>query len=297
MLTCPLASAVARQGAVMALVLAAALLAPPCALAQSRTVLDDLGRTLTLPAPPSRIISLAPHLTEIIFALDAGERIVATVEYSDYPPQATTIKRLGDAFAVSVEAVVAASPDLIVAWTTGGSQTSLARLDALGYPIYFNEPTSLASIAATLEKLGALLGKEQLGASQARAFRQRLAGLRQTYATAEPDRVFYQIADARLFTVSAEHQIGEALEVCGAVNIFAGLPLPVPIVSLESLVAADPELIVVSRSYPGQVSGWEPTWQRLGWLSRIRYVDGSLISRSGPRMLDGVAQLCEVLHE
>ena len=135
---------------------------------------DDAGRQVSLAEPPQRIISMAPHLTEMLFELGVQDRIIATVKHSDYPPAARQIPRLGDAFSISIEAVINLSPDLILAWTTGGNQRTLAQLESLGYPVYQNESATLQDIASSVRRIGVLVGEPVRGDALAKMFEQEL---------------------------------------------------------------------------------------------------------------------------
>ena len=277
------------------LVLIYCLMSSPALAADSAVVLDDTGAELLLEAPPTKIVSLAPHLTELLFSLGVGDRIVATVRYSDFPDAAKQIPRLGDAFSLSLEAVINLEPDLILAWTTGGNQRTIQRLKELGYPVYLNDAKSLEQIADNVERLGILTGQAERGVMLAADFRQALSMLRAQQGERPATRVFFQIADTQLYTVNDRHLIGQALTACGARNIFGDIELMVPLVSLEAIVAADPEIILVASPRPDFVSAWTADWERLGWQGRIRYVDASLITRPGLRMLKGIKNLCNLL--
>jgi len=258
-------------------------------------VLDDAGNEVRLAKTPERIVSLAPHITEMLFDLGAGERIVATVDHSDFPEAAKSIPRLGSAFSVSVESVVALEPDIVFAWQTGGSQKSVHQIRALGYPVYINESPTLGAIADSLQRLGQLVGETERGDQLASRFRQGLIEV----ASMVPEKrqlVFFQIADPQLYTVNHEHLIGQALALCHADNAFGSLPMTVPIVSYESVVAADPDIVVVSMPFADYVSPWEARWSSLGWDNRIRRIDASLITRPGFRMLEGLKNLCQAVN-
>ena len=272
----------------------AALLASATVPAAPITVVDDLGRSVTLQQPARSVISLSPHLTEMLYALEAGDLIQATVRHSDYPEAATRLPQLGDAFSLSIEAVVGYSPDLILAWSTGGNQVTVERLRELGFTVYMNEAASLASIATNLERIGRLVGREAQGQLLAAEFREGLATLRASRSTARR-RVFFQISDAQLYTVNDDHLIGEALDVCGADNVFGDLSIPVPMVSFESVLLAEPEIILVASPYPGFKSRWEDEWEKLGWNDKTRYINASLVTRPGFRMLEGIKTLCNLL--
>ena len=261
------------------------------------TVVDDSGTTVVLAEPAGKIVSLSPHLTELLFSLGVGDRIEATVDFSDYPEAALTIPRLGNAFSVSVEAVIEQSPDLIVAWMTGGNHRTFEQLRALGYPVFVNEASSLVGIAVAVQQLGILVGKPDRGLELAESFRVDLERLRQSSSGAGSPKVFFQISDAQLYTVNSQHLIGQAIEVCGAENIFSDVEFFVPMVSYESVVERNPDVLVVSSPYSGYKSAWDDRWNDLGWSGRVRTIDASLITRPSLRMLEGIEMLCETLGQ
>ena len=261
------------------------------------TVVDDSGMTVVLAEPAGKIVSLSPHLTELLFSLGVGDRIEATVDFSDYPEAALNIPRLGNAFSVSVEAVIEQSPDLIVAWMTGGNHRTFEQLRTLGYPVFVNEASSLVGIAVAVQQLGILVGKPERGLELAENFRVDLERLRQSSSGAGSPKVFFQISDAQLYTVNSQHLIGQAIEVCGAENIFSDVEFFVPMVSYESVVERNPDVLVVSSPYPGYKSAWDDRWNDLGWGGRVRTIDASLITRPSLRMLEGIKMLCETLGQ
>jgi iron complex transport system substrate-binding protein len=261
------------------------------------TVVDDSGTTVVLAEPAGKIVSLSPHLTELLFSLGVGDRIEATVDFSDYPEAALNIPRLGNAFSVSVEAVIEQSPDLIVAWMTGGNHRTFEQLRTLGYPVFVNEASSLVGIAVAVQQLGILVGKPERGLELAENFRVELERLRLSSSGAGSPKVFFQISDAQLYTVNSQHLIGQAIEVCGAENIFSDVEFFVPMVSYESVVERNPDVLVVSSPYPGYKSAWDDRWNDLGWGGRVRTIDASLITRPSLRMLEGIKMLCETLGQ
>ena len=257
-------------------------------------VVDDTGRLVEVSVPPQRIVSLAPHLTEILFSLGVGEHLVGTVSHSDYPDAAKKVPVLGDAFSVSVEAVVAAEPGLILGWTSGGNARVLDQLRSFGFPVYMNEPATLEGVGDTVYDIALLCGVSEQGKRLRREYLERLSRLGATKPDRGP-RVFFQIADSRLYTVNGAHLIGQALALCGADNIFGNVSIQAPMVSLEQVVALDPEIIVVAQPHAGLVSSWVDDWRRLGWLGRLRYIEASEITRPGLRLLQGAENLCRLL--
>ena len=268
----------------------------PVALAEI-SVLDDTGHKVTLAAPAKRIVSLAPHLTEILFALEVGNEIVGTSRYSDYPPAAKKIRRLGDALSVSVESVVAMKPDIVFAWRSGGSDRALAKIQALGIPVYFSEAPRLADIGRSVAKMGKLVGKPTRGRELAAAFFLGLSRLRES-PPSEPVAVFFQISDQNLYTVNNRHLIGQAITLCGGENVFGGAAAMVPIVSKEAVLGARPNLIVITRAKGSPPSPWEAKWDAYPSLKgKVAYIDPDLISRPGLRMLEGISQLCSLIRQ
>jgi iron complex transport system substrate-binding protein len=257
-------------------------------------VQDDTGRWLRLAAPVQRIVSLSPHLTEMLFDLGVGDRVVGTVSYSDYPQAAQQIPRVGDAFSVNVEAVLALAPDIVIAWQTGGANRALEKLRSLGMPIYVNEAPTLASIAASARQLSLLAGVGPRGEQLAVSFEQRLQKLRRPQG---PTRVFFQISDQNLYTVNNQHLIGQALNVCGATNIFGGVDVPVPLVSQEAVIGAGPQLIFYTQ-LPGQQAGdWVDRWAALLPGVSLVPIDPNIISRPSLRMLVGIELICKAISQ
>ncbi len=280
--------------------LAACLLALPLlAQAAGISVRDDAGRTVSMPHPAQRIVSLAPHATELLFAAGAGSRVVGVVEYSDYPPAATRLPSVGSGIALDLERILQLKPDLVVAWHSGNSAAQVARLEQLGIPVFESEPRNFDTIASSLERLAHLAGTDATGERAAQAFRARLDSLRAAYRGRTPVSVFYQIWNKPLMTLNGAHLVSHALQVCGGRNVFAGLPQLTPTVSVEAVLKADPDAIVVS----GRPQGADlADWRRFGMLKAVAHgnlfaVDGGLLNRAGPRVLDGVEQLCADLDQ
>jgi iron complex transport system substrate-binding protein len=256
-------------------------------------VADDEGTPLVLRAPAQRIVSIAPHLTELLFAAGAGHKVVAVSAYSDYPEAAKRLPQIGDAVLLDLERIVALKPDLVVVWGNGSSPQQLQRLRAAGLPVYSGAGRDLAHIAATLRMLGRLAGTEAVAEARAAAFERTLAELRATYARRAPLTVFYQIWHQPLMTVNGAHPISEALAICGARNLFAALPQLVPQISAEAVVAARPQAIVTGAlgpAQPDQLDGWRALKALAG--TALLTVNPDRMHRATDRMADGVRELC-----
>ena len=276
--------------------LALALLCGSAAAAADIRLTDDAGRSVILQRPAQRIISLTPHLTELLFAAGAGDRIVGTVEYSNYPPAARRIARIGDNARLDLERIVALKPDLVLVWRDGNAQRQLDKLLRLGVPVYYNESRRLPDIARAIEQLGLLAGTEAQALPAARAYTARLEELRRRYAGGAPVTLFFQIWDRPLLSVNGEHLISDAIRLCGGRNIFAGLAPLTPELTTEAVLAADPEAIVAAGAEAGQtgdLDAWRQ-WPRMRAVARgnLFLLDPDVISRNTPRILDGAAALC-----
>lgn len=281
------------------LLIAAAALAVVAAHA-GPAVSDAEGDRVALERPAERIVSLSPHATEMLFAVGAGERLVATVTHSDYPPAAAELPRVGTYDNVSVEAVLDHDPDLVVAWGSGNPSAQVERLRALGLAVYVNEPRALEGIAGTMVDLGVLAGVPRQARAAADGFRQRLADLRARYADSEPVRVFYQIWDDPLMTVNGEHVISDVMRGCGGRNVFADLGAIAPRISVEAVLERDPTVIVASgvgESRPDWLDMWQE-WPELEAVARghLFFVPPDILQRHTPRILDGMERLCGQLE-
>lgn len=282
---------------------AAALIASHLAHAAVSAV-DDAGQTVTLAQPARRIVSLAPHVTELIYAAGGGDRIVGTVSYSDFPPEARDIPRVGDNKALDLERIAALKPDLIVVWRHGNAQKQTDRLRALGMPLFFSEPRKLESIPENLEKLGTLMGTEAVATRAATDFRQQVDTLRKTYASRAPVTVFYQVWQQPLMTLNGQHLVSDLLALCGGRNLFANETPLVPTVSVEAVVAGNPEAMMtagIGATRPDKpladFSMWEK-WRQVTAVARnnLFIIDGDLVNRAGPRVVKGAAEICKNLE-
>jgi len=264
------------------------------------SVVDDAGRVVTLAAPAQRIISLAPHVTELLYAAGAGKYIVGAVSYSDYPAAAKELPRVGSYNAFDLEAIVALQPDLIVAWQSANPAAALEKLQALSIPVFFSEPRQLEDVAGNLERLGKLTGNEAIADAASVAFRGTLRKLRNQYHTAREVSVFYQVWHQPLMTINGEHIISEVIALCGGRNVFASLPALAPKISLEAVLRKDPEVVVAGNSALNH-SGWKDDWRRWPALRAVKndhlfYVNPDIIQRHTPRILQGAAVLCQQIE-
>ncbi|GIX32027.1 MAG: cobalamin-binding protein [Porticoccaceae bacterium] len=281
------------RGFLAALLLLATL---PAAALQER---DDRGVQIELAAPARRIASLAPHITESLFAVGAGSAVAATANHSDHPPAARALPRLGPYNAIAAEAVAAVAPDLVIAWGEGNEPNLIRRLESLGIPVYVTDPATLGDIPRTLEAFGRLTGHAREAKRAAQSFRRRLAELERRHRGKRPVVVFYQVWDRPLLTASDRTLIGDVIRLCGGVNPFGAAAPRYPVVSVEAVLAADPEVIVASGMGDDRPE-WLDRWRR--WpLRAVRrgllfFVPSDLLQRHSVRVLEGADRLCAALE-
>lgn len=272
---------------------------------------DDRGRRVVWQTPPARVVTLAPSLTEIVYAVGGGARVVGADTHSDHPPAARALPRVGDALRVDIERLLVLQPDLVLAWGSGNTGRELAQIEAAGVPVFSLEPRRLDDVPRALERVGALLGLAAQGAQAAGSLRRELSELRSAHAARAPVSVFYQVWSRPLMTLNDQHLIADVIQLCGGRNVFGALKPLVPELSTESVLAADPEVLLSARE-TGPLAGgtaqrapgdaafalWAPhkgarAVQR-GWMFTL---PGDTISRQGPRIAVGARAMCAALDE
>jgi iron complex transport system substrate-binding protein len=265
------------------------------------TLVDDSGATVKLAQPARRIVSLAPHATELIFAAGAGKQVVAVAAYSDWPPEARALPNIGGYHSLDIERIVALKPDLVIGWASGNSAAQIAHLKRLGLPVFLSEPARFEDIATNLERIGLLADSTDSANRAAQSFRARIEALRLRYAAQAPVRVFYQIWPEPIMTLNREHILNQVLTLCGGDNVFGNLSSLVATITEEAVWKAAPEAIL-APSEPGIRDNGLARWRRWKTLPAVAQdnlfpVNGDLLNRSGPRIAEGAESVCQLLDQ
>ncbi|MDA0690183.1 MAG: cobalamin-binding protein [Proteobacteria bacterium] len=264
-------------------------------------VTDDLGNPVILREPAQRIISLSPHITETLFAVGAGDRIVATVQFSNYPEAASAIPVIGSFSEISYESLLSLDPDLVIVWASGNGEEIIARIRSLGLTVYLDEPRQIEDVARSLRRFGVLTANEDIAGRAAEDFLNRLAILHARELAGEPVRVFYEVWNEPLTTLNGEHLVSDIIRLCGGENVFSdAIPLA-PVISTESVLAADPQLIVVSgmdEERPEWLDEWRQ-WPGLtaAEINQLRFIPPDLLQRNAPRIIQGAEMMCEYVEQ
>jgi len=282
-----------------ALLLALALLGSARAADSPQPLRDDAGDIVSTGKSPCRIVSLAPGTTAMLFAAGAAHCLVGTIAHSDEPAEAAKVPIVGDAETLDFEQLIGLRPTVVVVAVDVVQRVRIDRIRALGIPVYQVHVTSLAQMPESLRRLGQLAGTGEIANRRADELAAELAALDKKFRNRSPIRVLYQIWDRPIYTIGGKHVITDALQLCGAVNVFADLETAAPAVTREAAVLRDPQLILASAP-PGAADEWLAEWRKFPSVAAVRA--GQLVShvdpridRMGPSVIAATGQLCNVI--
>jgi len=246
-----------------------------------------------------RIVALAPHLAELVFAAGAGDFLVGVSAYSDYPDEVLALPLVGDAVLIDQEQLALLEPDMLLAWQSGTPQHVVGELSKQGYRVEVIQTRSLADIASALETIGELTGNTALATQAAADFRRGLQALAERYSAVDPIRVFYQVDQRPLYTIGGDHYVSELIEHCGGQNVFSDLVRLAPLVAVEAVLDRNPEMLLVSSDARADALS---EWDRWPDLAANRYgnryvMPADEIGRPTPRLLIAAEALCSALQQ
>lgn len=277
----------------------------PSALAAS-SISDERARPGAFSPQPQRIVALAPSITEILFALDLGHRVVGVTQFSDYPPEALKLPRVGSYVQLDIEKIVSLKPDLCIAIRDGNSKSTINRLESMSIPVYAIDPQDLASVMDTLLELGRLLDAQPQAAAIVADMKQRINAVKQQVAAA-PDRpdVFFQIGIAPIVSVGSRTFINELITLAGGNNLAGGPAsgnVPYPRFSREAVIRLQPDILIITsmtrQAVFEQVRREWAQWTMLPAVrdNRIYLVDSNILDRPTPRLVEGLEMLARLIH-
>jgi len=251
--------------------------------------------------PVQRIIALAPHSVEILFSIGAGDRIIATTDYADYPQAALNIPRVGSHNGIQIERVVELKPDLIIVWESGNKLVDIQKLKSLGFNIFYTRPNKISHISDEIRRLGELTGLQQRARKIIDQLETKHHQIKNKYKSKSKVKTFYQLWHKPLTSVGPDSWVESLLNDCHAENIFHNASSSYPVVSIESVLVKNPQVIIIPHhSGDKEIVSETKTdiWQKWSEISAVKndqiYVlNGDLLHRFTPRALDGLQKLCE----
>ena len=264
------------------------------------SVVDFTGKTVSLSKPAKRIVALAPHLVENAYSAGAGHLLVGAVKFSDFPEAAKKLPIVGGYQKTNHESIVELKPDLVLAWESGNSHSSVELLRDLGLNIYVNQANTLVDVAKSIRDIGALAGTEEVAEKTASSYLTIIENVRNKYKDSELVTSFYQVWNSPLQTISGNHIISNAIELCGGKNIYADELAIAPIVNMESVVTRNPEAIIASGMSAARPE-WLDQWKDWNSLTAVKknnlfFVNPDHIQRHTVRLLDGINRICTQLE-
>jgi iron complex transport system substrate-binding protein len=269
----------------------------PSQTAATRELTDDLSRKVTLPQTVNRVVTLAPNLTEIVYAVDGGDKLVGDTTYCNYPDAAKAVQKVGDTINPNLEAIVALKPDVVFVSTASQIETFTKRLEEQKIAVFVTDAKDLEGVYRGIETIGDILGKKEKAGELVAAMKNRVAAVEARTENATPYRVFVQVSEEPLFTAGGTSFITDLIERAGGFSVTANIKEPYPRLSEETALALQPDAIILSGMVggdqkPNSVFARSPAVKN----KRVFQIDGDLLTRPGPRSVDVLEQIAEKLH-
>lgn len=266
----------------------------------TREVVDEAGRKVTIPLKIDRIVSLAPNLTEIVYAVGAGDSLVGNTEYCDFPAEAKKVTKIGDTMHPSIERIIALKPQIVLVSTASQLEAFAKQLDQQGFAVYFTNPGSLDEVFRSIETLGDLFGHRDWAAAVAQDLRTRAAAVEVAMQSVKPVRVFYQVSGEPLYTIGRNAYLTDLVRRAGGISVTADVPSAFPRFSDEAALAARPEAIILpSGGSMGTANSTVSVALKNSpavLKNRVYKINDDYLSRPGPRLVDGLEELARALH-
>jgi len=246
---------------------------------------------------PQRVISLAPHVTEMLFSAGAGDKVVGVVAYSDFPKAALSIESVGSYHAVNVEKIIKLNPDLIIAWKTGNRSKDIEKLQQLGFKIIYSEPYKLNDIPKEIRYFGQVLHTQETADKVATRLENKLDLLSTANQNKTKVTAYYQIWNSPMMTINGEQTISQAMRICGANNVFSDLPILASEVNIESVIKRNPDTILLGGQKEVQ-QGWFDAWLKWSNINAVKtqqiyLLQADTFQRPTERLIEGIEGLCQ----
>ena len=272
------------------------------AIAEERHFIDQMGRNVVVPKNPRRIISLAPNITEILFAINAGDRVVGVSEFSNYPDAALSLPKVGTYIKPNLERIIELSPDIVIATSDGEKEKEVKKLQTLGIGVYVINPTDFFGIIATVREIGTLVSSEVKAEEVALGMEKKINEVRVKVSGLKKVKVLLTFSMEPIITMSSGTFQDDMIKLAGGTNIAANVRIRYPRFSVEEIIVRAPEVIVVTSMSPGDdLKKADELWSRFGTIpavktGRIYMINSDIVDRPAPRIVEGLYELARLLH-
>jgi len=266
----------------------------------TRIMKDDLGRTVSLPVPVKRVVSLAPNLTEIVFAVGGGDRLVGRTSYCDYPPEAKSVQVVGDTGTPNLERIIAVKPQVVLVSTSSQLEVFTQQLQNQNIAVFVTDPHDLEGIFRSIDQIGEMLGEKEQAAQLVQKLRDRTNAVAAAVKQKQPVKVFYQVSAEPLYTIGREAFVTDLIRRAGGVSVTAEVPGAWPKYSAESALAAKPEAIILPTGGSMGAANSAVTdalrQSPAALAGRVYKINDDHLARPGPRIVDGLEEMARALH-
>lgn len=266
------------------------------AVAPTREVTDDLGRRVKIPENIERAVSLAPNLTEIVFAVGAGEKLIGVTSFCNYPPEAAKIQKIGDTMNPNIESIVALKPQIVLVSTASQIENFTKTLDAQNIAYFVTNPQTLEDIYKTVYQSGEIFGKNEEAGEVVNALKKRVASVEARTGSAEDAKVFLQISREPLYTIGKDSFMTDLVNRAGGASVTGNVATAYPKLSKETALALNPEAIILSDSEDNQSPNDAFENSPAVKNNKVFKINADIISRPAPRVVDALEQIARALH-
>lgn len=265
------------------------------ATTSTREITDDLGHKIKIPEKVTRAVSLAPNLTEIVFAVGAGDKLVGVTDYCNFPEDATKINKIGDTLKPNIENIIALKPQIVLVSTASQLETFTKTLEQQGIAVFVTNPGSLDGVYQSIEKVGEIFGAKDKPNEIINGLKKRVADVEEKTKNADKPKVFVQI-DKALYTIGKDSYMTDLITKAGGISVTKDLETAYPKLSKETALALNPDIIILSESpsnnEPNEVFKNSPAVKN----GKVFKINADILSRPAPRIVDGLEQLAKVIH-
>ena len=272
------------------------------AKAEERIFTDEMGRQVKIPYPAKRIVSLAPSITEILFALGLDEQVAAITNFCDYPEAVLKKPRIGGFVNPDIEKIVSLKPDLIIGIRDGNRMDTVDRLNDFGLPVYLIDPKGFDGVMQTIKNIGDVVGREKESRKMVKEMVKKTENIITLTQSLSRPKVFFQLGDAPMVTVGKGTLANDLIRLAGGRSISENEPTSYPVYSIETVLLKAPEIIIMTsmdskKNTPQLIKKWE-SWKSIPAvrMSMIYVIDSNLVDRPTPRIVEGLEALVRIIH-